>query len=261
MNSNKNKNTNIKLVLIANSENEKVIGEYSAKSELSWTKNAQRIFKEYCKNSNNKNDKNIKIPTEDGVFYCKFSQNKFFYLTLVSEKYPEKQAFDLIEDLIKDNIHLLIDSKGELNQPGKRALKALILDYDKNIEEDKLSSLNGDIKEIKIEMQNNVKKVLSNTDDLHTLDAKAVRIKDNADIFKKDATNLKRKTFLQNLKWKLIFGILFVVLVLVFVLPMIFGGSDKAEKDQNYNNSDKQDTVAKPVVNHTNYLFLNNKIN
>lgn len=259
-----NNNNLIKYVFMANAQNERLIGEYSSKSDSSWKKNAQIIFADYCKNIESKLNKNHKVPSLEGFFYCKFSKNKIFYLVHVSEKYPEQRAFSFIDDLIKDNIHLLVDSKGELNQPGQNALKALVIEYDKNKtneskDEDKLSSLNGDINEIKIEMKNNVKKVLANTDDLQSIDVKAVRIKDNAELFKKDAANLKMKTYWQNLKWKIVFILLIIVLIVVFVVPLfIGGGADKTSKDkESISDGGIQPSTARPAVNNTDHLFLN----
>lgn len=256
MSTNKTSENNIKYVLIANAHNEKIIGEYTSNQDSSWKKIAQKVLFDNCKNNENKYNKNMKFPTQDGVFYCKLSQNMFFYIALVSEKYSERLAFNLLEDLIKDNIHLLIDAaKGELNQHGLKALKALALVYNNNNnynqEEDKLSSLNGDINDIKIEMQNNVKKVLANTDDLNSLDAKSVRIKDNANLFKKDAVNLARKTFWENFKWKLVFVFMFILLVVYLGWSLFSGGDDnKSAKDSGNQVADKH------VPNNANLSFL-----
>lgn len=258
MKTNSNNINNVKLVLLANIQNDKIIGEYNSKSDSSFSSKAEKIFKEYKEKTNtSNNNNNIKLPSEEGVFYCKISHKNIFYLALVNEKFPERQVFDLIDELIKDNIHLLIDSKGVLNHPGRKALKDLVMEYDQNLDQDKLSTLNGDIQEIKIEMKNNVKKALANTDDLNTLDVKAVRIKDNADIFKKDAINLKRKTYFQNLKWKIVFVLLIIVLGSIFVVPMLFNDTDKKVSEANVNNDYTQDSNSKLLANHTNSLFLN----
>lgn len=229
MNSSTNK---VKYVFIGHGLNLKVIGENISTANSVWSNNAQRIFREYCKNIETKYEKNNKIVSEDGVYFLKISPSNIFYLALMDNSYPERRAFQMIDDIIKDNIHLLVDEKGELNKPGKQALKTLIKQYE-NDKHDKISELSGDINDIKIEMQNNVKKVLGNTDNLQDLDAKAVKIKDNANMFKKDAVNLKKKTCLQNLKWTIILVAVIVILLLIVIVPIVtsIGSSDKRKSD------------------------------
>jgi len=227
----------VKYVLIGNALNHKLIGENSIKANAKWAETAHRIFKEYCKNIENKYEKNNKIVAEDGIFYCTISPSNIFYLALMEGNYPERRVFQMIDECKRDNIHLLVDEKGELNKPGKQALKSIISQYDNN---DMIGDINGNINEIKIEMQHNVRKVLGNTEDLQELDNKANKIKDNANIFKKDAANLKRKTCWQNFKWTIILVLVVIALLCIIVVPLVVkssGGSSESGAPTAPNNS------------------------
>jgi len=241
--------TRVKYVLIGNALNHKLIGENSTKAKSNWAVSAQRIFKEYCKNIENKYEKNYKIVDEDGIFYCTISASNIFYLALMEANYPERRVFQMIDEFKRDNIHLLVDEKGELNKPGKQALKGIISQYDNN---DTIGDIKGNINEIKIEMQNNVRKVLGNTEDLQSLDNKANKIKDNANMFKKDAADLKRKTCWQNFKWTIILVLVVIALLCIIVVPLVIkssGGSDGS--------TNSATNGVKPNSNKTCLIFLN----
>ena len=240
----------VKYVLIGNALNHKLIGENSIKANSKWAETALRIFKEYCKNIENKYEKNNKIVAEDGIYYCTISPSNIFYLALMEGNYPERRVFQMIDEFKRDNIHLLVDEKGELNKPGKQALKGIISQYDNN---DIIGDINGNINEIKIEMQNNVRKVLANTEDLQALDNKAIKIKDNANMFKKDAENLKRKTCWQNFKWTIILVLVVIALLCIIVVPLVV----KASGGPGSSDSAQSNSGVQPSSNKTRLLFLN----
>jgi len=244
--------TKIKYIFIGNALNQKFIGENSSKANATWAETAQKIFREYCKNIENKYEKRNRIVSEDGVYYCTISPSNIFYLTLIVDTYPERQVFQMIDEIKKENIHLLVDEKGELNKPGKQALKSIIQQYE-NEKKDKISIINEDIKDIKIEMQNNVKKVLGNTEDLQSLDAKANKIKDNANLFKKDATELKKKTCWQNLKWTIVLVLVVLALILIIVVPLVVNNSGDSDNKKHHGSGI---SPIQPIANTTRTLFL-----
>ena len=106
-------------------------------------------------------------------------------------------------------------------------------------------------------MKNNVKKVLVNSEDLQSLDVKANKIKDNANLFKKDAVALQRKTCFQNFKWTLILSVLIIVILLIIIVPLVTSGSKGG------NNGDEKPPQGMPPsdnnssLNKTNLIFLN----
>ncbi len=155
----------------------------------------------------------------------------------------------MIDEFKKDNIHLLVDEKGEINKLGKQAMKNIIQQFEN--EKNKISEISGDINEIKIEMQNNVKKVMANTEDLQSLDVKANKIKDNANLFKKDATDLKRKTCWQNFKWTIILILVVIALLLIVVIPLVVNNipRNSEQNSHNSNSTEKKNEDKTEVYN------------
>jgi len=227
----------VKYIFIGNANTQKMIGETSLKSNTKWTESANKIFNQYTKNIENKYGIRNKIQNEEGIFYCTIYTNNIFYLGLFADSFPEKVAFKIIEEIKNDNIHLLVDQKGDLNDIGKKTLKDKLIQYDKE-KPDKLSEINGELDEIKIEMRENVKKAINNNEDLGKMDEKAVKIKDNANMFKKQASAVSRKTWWNNCKWNIVIALIVIGILLLIIIPIVLkGGNNETQNDKNDNGS------------------------
>jgi vesicle-associated membrane protein 7 len=213
----------VKYIFIGNADSQKMIGETSLKPNKKWSESSNKIFNQYTNNVENKYGIRNKIQTEEGIFYCTIYKNNIFYLGLFADNYPEKSAFQIIEEIKNDNIHLLTDPKGELNDIGKKTLKEKLINYDTQ-KPDKLNEINEELDEIKIEMRENVKKAINNNENLSQLDEKAVKIKDNANMFKKEASAVANKTLWNKYKWNLIIGLIIIGILLVIIIPIATGG-------------------------------------
>lgn len=242
----------VKYIFIANALEQKTIGETYFKKNQKWSDSANKIFNQYCKNIESKYNIRNKIPSEDGLIFCTINKNNIFYLGIFKENYSEKIAFQLFEEIENDNIHLLVDQKGELNDIGKKSLKDKLIQYDKE-KSDKISEINGELNEIKIEMRENVQKAINNNENIGQLDEKAVRIKENANMFKKEAQQIQRQTFWNKHKWNLIIAILVIAILLMIIVPLATKGGKGDDKDR-YKKDVKDGDNEK---NRTRMLFLN----
>ena len=128
-------------------------------------------------------------------------------------------TYEMIEEIEKDNIFLLTTEKGELNAAGKQSLKNLVDKYQEINKVNRISEINDDINEVKLDMSENIRKATDNLVKVQDLDDKAYNIRLNADSFKNNAKTLERQTCLQNWKWTMILVGLIVVLLLIFVIP------------------------------------------
>jgi hypothetical protein len=210
---------NIKYVFLGNSQNLKEIGDYPMRASEAWVKEAKTIFTTYCKSPmNTKYEERNKVVGTEGNYYFTITPSNTFYLILTETDYPQRQAFQLIEDMSKENIHLLVDEKGELSKIGKQSLKNLVDSYQSG--ETKISGVQRDIEDIKIEMNENVKKVISNLEDAEGLKQKSDKIKDNSKEFAKKSAELKRATCWQNCKWTIILSLLLLGIILIIVLSV-----------------------------------------
>jgi hypothetical protein len=229
-------NKNIKYVFIGNSQNLKEIGEYPSKSSDNWVKEASTIFNTYCKSpSSTKYEERNKVVGTDGNYYFTVTPSNTFYLVLAHSDYPQRQAFALIEDMGKENIHLLVDDKGNLNKIGKQSLKNLIETYQSDL---KFGGVQKDIDEIRIEMNQNVKKIVNNLEDAEELKKKSDKIKTNSSEFAKKSSELKRMTCWNNCKWTIILTLLVIGVLLIIVVPIaVSGKSDDSSSNSGSNNA------------------------
>lgn len=216
---------NIKYVFLGNANTNKEIGEYPSKPKDTWSQNCKTVFERYCSSMGAKVEQRNKVVGEDGNFYFILFSNKIFVLVLADKEYAERDVFSMIDEIIKDNVHLLVDDKGIMNKEGKKELSRIIDSYQKK---NVMNQLNDDINSIKLEMQANINKQVSNLEDVNAMENKAVKIKENSDMFKKNASQLKRITCWQNCKWTIILGLIVIGLLAIIIIPIAVssGGDD-----------------------------------
>lgn len=211
---------NIKYVFIGNSLTAKEIGDYPSKANEAWVKDTKQIFEKYCKSPmTTKIEQRNRVVGNDGNYYFTITPSNIFYLILAGSEYPERQVFEMIEAIQKENIPILVDEKGLLNKLGKQSLKNLVDGY-QNPTNNQISNVNNDINEIKDHMRTNVVGMAKNLGDLEELKQVSDSIKINSQNYKKEANDLKTLTCWQNCKWTIILIILIIGVLLVIIVPI-----------------------------------------
>lgn len=212
---------NIKYLLMGNTSNTQIITEFQISKNAQTQIEAKQIFEKISKLSEKKIDQRNKIQGNQGNYFFTVSTPNIFYLVNTDPSYPERHVFEMIENINKDHIPLMVTDKGELNANGRQLLKLIIERFQDIKKVNNISDVESDVNEIKLEMKENIRKIVNNVDNAKELDSKASRIKDNADIFKKDAKALERTTWWQNCKLTIIIGVIVVGVVLIIVLPLV----------------------------------------
>jgi hypothetical protein len=220
---------NIKYVFLGNANTNKEIGEYPNKPKDNWSQNCKTVFERYCSSQGARVDQRNKVVGEDGNFYFILYSNKIFVLVLADKDYAERDVFSMIDEIIKDNVHLLVDDRGVMNKEGKKELTRIVDSFQKK---NVINQLNDDINSIKIEMQNNINKQVNNLEDVNVMEDKAVKIKENSDLFKKNATKLKRLTCWQNCKWTIILGLIVIGLLAIIIVPIAVSSSSSDKNNK-----------------------------
>src|SRR5689334_15788033 len=147
---------NIKYIFLGNAQSLKEIGDYPSKVSEAWVKDAKQIFEKYCKSTmTNKYEQRSRVVGQEGNYYFTITPTNVFYLVLADQSYQERHVFELIEEIQRENVPLLVDEKGELNKLGKQSLKNIIDNYQQP--NNKIHAVQNDINDIKIEMRNNMK--------------------------------------------------------------------------------------------------------
>jgi len=225
----------IKYVLIGSVKTLQEIGEYPNKLESNTSKSAKHIFQGYCQNEAKiVYEQRHEIKNADEIFYFTVTSDKIFYLVGTESNYSSRDVWELISEIVRDNTHLLVDEKGELSKLGKQQLKTIVDSYQK---QNSIGKLHAEVQEVKIELNQNYKKLVNNIDNMEDLQKKANNIKDISKEYNKEANHLKRVTWCQNFKWTIILVIVIIGILLLIIIPIV---SSKRDRGGDKGNDDNQ---------------------
>ena len=211
--------TPIKYLLIGDSSTNKIITEFTAGNAQSKTKKEiNQIFNKLCKSTNKKLDERNKITSKDENYYFTFTRPDLIFIILAQNDYPERYIFELIQKINEENIPTMVnDETRELNPSGRQALKQLIDVYQdpKNI--NRLSDIQSDVDSIKVDMKQNINKMVESVEDVNDLQNKSEALKMETSDYQKNAVEIKRITWWQNFKLWLILGGVVLILILLII--------------------------------------------
>jgi hypothetical protein len=238
--------------LIANQINGKEIGTFLDNSD---TRNNINDFNQiiatskdllHSNNSSLKGKKN-KYTLEFHNIYYMITPSDTFYLAAVRKNSlyckQENLIFELMEDIDHQGIKKLVDKNGELTNVGKQNLKFSIEKYtesnkskltsfnnnnelfentsnpNENNKPNKITMVTSQINEIKKDVKSSLKNMITNISDMEELDSKSLKIKEQSFKFQQDSLNLERKLKWQNLRNKIIIGLIILfIIIIIYVL-------------------------------------------
>lgn len=112
-------------------------------------------------------------------------------------------------------------AEGTLNKKAKAVLSAACEKYDDLSKVDKASALLGKVDEVKSSMQSNIADMLKNTEKAESLAEKSDQLNEQASVFKKKSSDLRKQMACKNLKMTLLLGGVIVVVLIVILAPLI----------------------------------------
>ena len=210
--------TPIKYLLIGDSSTNKIITEFTAGNAQSKTKKEiNQIFNKLCKSTNKKLDERNKITSKDENYYFTFTRPDLIFIILAQNDYPERYIFELIQKINEENIPTMVnDETRELNPSGRQALKQLIDVYQDPKNMNRLSDIQSDVDSIKVDMKQNINKMVENVEDVNDLQNKSEALKMETSDYKKNAVEIKQITWWQNFKlWLIIGGVVLLLILLI----------------------------------------------
>ena len=166
-----------------------------------------------------KNIKNhINFKTESNrtieIYYLSTNQG-ILYLTFLeissenSKTFKEQYIYELLENIDSQNIVKFVGDDDKLSNVGKQNLKMVIDNYHNTykygageglIEEDpvenqsqKITNIDNQINDVKNDMKENAKNIMTNISDISDIGGKSVSIKDTSFQFQKDTKSVENK--------------------------------------------------------------------
>lgn len=213
--------TPLKYLLIGDTNTVQIIAEFIVVKSPQTQIEAKQIFEKLSKTQEKKIEERTKIQGKQGNYYFTITgPNKLFFLVLVESSYPERFVFELIDNINKDHIPLMVNDKNELNASGRQMLKTLVDKYQDENGLNKIGSINSEVDDIKVDLSHNIKKMMNNMDDIKSLENQSNSIKVKSADYKKNSKDLERATWWQNCKLTIIIAIIVIAVALAIIIPL-----------------------------------------
>lgn len=217
----------VEFVLIANIEQNIIIGSYPSKSN--YENEAKEIFKEFVSLSAKK--QNFKYQKNN--YHYLLSNNNIFYIIYSQSDIDDTILSSFFSELEAGNIYLLVDNKSQkLNKVGKKELQKITNDFNERkitSKSTKVNDINIELKETKNIMQTNIQNMVHNVDSMKDIEEKSVQIKSSSEDFKAKSKELSFKAMWENNKIKVLFICFIVLVVIVLIIYLCCKKSEKKE--------------------------------
>jgi len=118
-----------------------------------------------------------------------------------------------------------------LNKSSKPILTKMCQKYSDVASVDKASALIGKVDGVKVQMQDNIASMLQNMEQTEVISDQANQLNEQASVFKKKSTDLKRQMKCKNMKMTLIIVGLIVGVLLVILVPLISKAKKSSSND------------------------------
>jgi hypothetical protein len=112
-------------------------------------------------------------------------------------------------------------AESSLSKKAKSILQDVCKKYEDPSSVDKTQKILGQVDAVKGQMQGNIASMLKNTEKAEDMAAKSEQLNEQASVFKKRSTDLKKQMQWKNLKMTLILGGIILVIVLAITVPLI----------------------------------------
>jgi hypothetical protein len=145
---------------------------------------------------------------------------------ITGKNYPSRVAITMLQELYTEFMNKCGDQvatarENALTKKSKKVLTEACTKYDDLNQVDKAQSLLGKVDVVKSQMQSNISDMLKNTEKAETLAEKSDQLNEQASVFKKKSTDLRKQMAWKNLKMTILLGGLVVVILIVILAPLI----------------------------------------
>ena len=221
--SSKSNKTYIKYFLIGDIESSRIITEYSTNLiSPKEKKNASQIFKRLCKSKERRYEENNIITAKENKYYFSIFQPGISFITYALDSYPQSLIFEMFEDIRRNNILSMINEETkELNPKGRQNLKMIIEKYQEKEKLKKFEEIQKDIDDVKIEIKNNINKMVDNIEDLDQIEDKSRQLKEESKEYMDNSIKIKNISWWQNVKFRIIALSVLVIVAIIILWYLI----------------------------------------
>lgn len=208
----------LKYFLIGNIDTNKTITEYSTNAiNNKEKKNANQIFQRICKSNERRYEERNIISAKGNKYYFSLFQPNIVFIVYADGIYPERLIFTMFDEVRKEKVLSMINEETkELNPSGRQCLKQIIEKYQDKEKIDKIESIQKDINDVKIDIKENINKMVQSVEDVEKLEETANDLKISSEDYHSSAEEIKKVTIWQNFKlWIIIFFVVFIIIILI----------------------------------------------
>eukprot|EP00559_Dactyliosolen_fragilissimus_P009763 CAMPEP_0184873582 /NCGR_PEP_ID=MMETSP0580-20130426/41926_1 /TAXON_ID=1118495 /ORGANISM="Dactyliosolen fragilissimus" /LENGTH=262 /DNA_ID=CAMNT_0027376507 /DNA_START=470 /DNA_END=1258 /DNA_ORIENTATION=+ len=150
-------------------------------------------------------------------------------------RYPSRVATQMLVELYAEysetfGLQAKSATAGSLIKKSKPYLAKYCAKFDDLESVDKASSLRGKVDEVKVQMQDNIATMLHNIDKAETIQDQADQLNEQATVFKKKSTDLRKQMRCKNLKMTIILVLLIGGILAVILIPLIIRAKNAIDK-------------------------------
>lgn len=147
-------------------------------------------------------------------------------------QYPSRVAIQMLVELYGQyseqfGLQAKSATTNSLTKKSKPMLSSMCKKYDDLNNVDKAQSLIGKVDEVKVQMQDNIAAMLKNTEQAETLAERSDALNEQASVFKKKSTDLRKQMRCKNLKMTLILVFLIGGILAIILVPLIMKAKNK----------------------------------
>mmetsp|Transcript_10987 Transcript_10987/g.20295 ORF Transcript_10987/g.20295 Transcript_10987/m.20295 type:complete len:252 (-) Transcript_10987:2766-3521(-) len=145
---------------------------------------------------------------------------------ITGTQYPSRVAIGMLQEFYKEFSGKYGDAaktaaENSLSKKSKNTIQEVCKKFEDPSSVDKTQKILGQVDAVKGQMQDNIANMLKNTEKAEDMAAKSEQLNEQASVFKKRSTDLKKQMQWKNLKMTLILGGVILLIVLVVVVPLI----------------------------------------
>jgi len=149
-----------------------------------------------------------------------------YAVSMRGSSYPERHAFALLGEFIQTVSHhedtdsLAVVQSGSLSKALRKPLRELMEKYDNPAKFDATADVSSRVDNVKIVMQDNIKKVLETHENIDRLESKTENLNQQAAQFNQSANDLRKVMWWRKTKVLILIGVV-VAAILAYIIIMI----------------------------------------